>query len=207
MGFDPRAAVGEALRNGVGTKPRANGSLPRKDSASQPAERAVTPSRSSRRPKASGSRLGRADTKDIASLGATGKSQASPGTTGASLVQLAPAVVGVRRGNRRVLDLNLGREARAMLKDVQTGRTRTEIVLEAIEETYEQIVKAHGRERTGLFAAAGRPAERRRVEDPRKVVVAVSEAEAEVIAEVLDQTTLSLSAFVDEALCRVGKPT
>ena len=111
----------------------------------------------------------------------------------------------MRRGKRRVLDLNLGREARAVLEEDRTGQTRTEIVLGAIEATYEQIVKAHGRQRSGLFAAAGRPAERRRVDDPRKVVVTVSEAEAEILAEVLARTTLSLSAFVDEALRRVGQ--
>ena len=115
------------------------------------------------------------------------------------------SAVGVRRGKRRVLDLNLGREARAVLEEDRTGRTRTEIVLEAIEATYEQIVKAHDRQRSGLFAAAGRPPERRRVDDPRKVVVTVSEAEAEILAKVLSLTTLSLSAFVDEALRRAGR--
>ncbi|MHB1599529.1 MAG: hypothetical protein ACYCXY_11725 [Acidimicrobiales bacterium] len=77
-------------------------------------------------------------------------------------------------------------------------------MLEAIEATYAQIVEAHGRERTGLFAAAGCPPQRRLVDDPRKVVVTVSEAEAEILAEVLSRTTLSLSAFVDEALRLAG---
>jgi hypothetical protein len=110
----------------------------------------------------------------------------------------------VRRGTRRVLDLNLGREARAVLEEDHSGRTRTEIVLQAIEATYEQIVQAHGRERSGLFAAAGRPGERRRVDEARKVVVTVSEAEAGILAEVLARTSLSLSGFVDEALRRAG---
>ena len=79
-------------------------------------------------------------------------------------------------------------------------------MLAAVEATYEKIVAAHGRQRSGLFASAGRPAERRRVDDPRKVVVTVSEAEAEILAEVLARTTLSLSAFVDEAL-RASPPT
>ena len=100
--------------------------------------------------------------------------------------------------------MNLSSEARAVLDAGSTGRTRTEVVLGAVEATYEQIVRDHGRERTGLFAAAGRPAERRLVDDPRKVVVTVSEAEAEILAEILGQTTLSLSAFVDEALRQVG---
>jgi hypothetical protein len=102
-------------------------------------------------------------------------------------------------------DLNLGREARAVLEEDRSGRTRTEIVLEAIEATYEQIVTAHGRQRSGLLAAAGRPAERRQVDEARKVAVPVSEAEAEILAEVLAQTTLSLSAFVDEALRLTGR--
>jgi hypothetical protein len=78
-------------------------------------------------------------------------------------------------------------------------------VLQAIEATYEQVVAAHGRQRGGLFAAAGRAPERRRVDEARKVVVTVSEAEAEILADVLAQTTLSLSAFVDEALRRTGE--
>ncbi len=93
-----------------------------------------------------------------------------------------------------------------MLGADATGRTKGEIVLAAIEASYEQIVAAHGRERTGLFAAAGRSPERRHVGDPRKVAVTVSEAEAEaeILAGVLGQTTLSLSAFVDEALRLTG---
>ena len=58
---------------------------------------------------------------------------------------------------------------------------------------------------TGLFAAAGRSPQRRHVGDPRKVAVTVSEAEAEILAGVLAQTTLSLSAFVDDALQRAAK--
>ena len=81
-----------------------------------------------------------------------------------------------------------------MLGADATGRTKGEIVLAAIEASYEQIVAAHGRERTGLFAAAGRSPERRHVGDPRKVAVTVSEAEAEILAGVLGQTTLGLSA-------------
>ncbi len=91
-----------------------------------------------------------------------------------------------------------------MLGADATGRTKGEIVLAAIEASYEQIVAAHGRERTGLFAAAGRSPERRHVGDPRKVAVTVSEAEAEILAGVLGQTTLSLSSFVDEALRLTG---
>jgi len=179
MGFDPRAAVGEALRSGVGSSTRDRPKAKRADGAIR--SLAATP----RRPPAP---------------------RRSTTTTAAPSAAQQPAkVVGVRRGQRRVLDLNLGRQARAVLAADDSGRTRTEVVLEAIEATYEQIVKAHGWERTGLFAAAGRSPQRRVVDEPRKVVVAVSEAEAEIIAKVLARTTLSLSAFVDEALRLVGR--
>lgn len=188
MGFDPRAAVGEALRNGVGTGAAANGR--RQPSVEPPPSgQERTPSRPARR----------------RSEGTAGpaRRRAVSGHSGPRPAPAPQSIVGVRRGQRRVLDLNLGREARAVLEEDRSGRTRTEIVLEAIEASYEQIVNAHGRERSGLFAAAGRPSERRRVDDPRKVVVTVSEAEAEILAEVLARTTLSLSAFVDEALRRM----
>ena len=189
MGFDPRAAVGEALRNGVGTGTKPNGRRqPSVEPPQSSEERA--PSRPTQRRSAGGDRPAR---RDVA-----------PSEPRAVPAPAPQSAVGVRRGKRRVLDLNLGREARAVLEEDRTGRTRTEIVLGAIEATYEQIVTAHGRERSGLFAAAGRPAERRRVDDPRKVVVTVSEAEAGILAEVLARTTLSLSAFVDEALRRAG---
>lgn len=192
MGFDPRAAVTEALRNGVGTGTATSGR--RRPSAEPPqSSEERTPSRPARRRSAG--------TDGPARSGAvSGHPEPPPAPAPAP-----QSAVGVRRGQRRVLDLNLSREARAVLEEDCTGRTRTEIVLRAIEATYEQIVKAHGRERTGLFAAAGRPAERRRVDDPRKVVVTVSEAEAEILAEVLSRTTLSLSGFVDEALRRAGQ--
>ena len=192
MGFDPRAAVTEALRNGVGTG-AATSSRDQQPSVDEPSDgQEHAASRPARRHSAG--RDGRARSGDV------------PDRTEPRLV-LEPApqrTVGVRRGKRRVLDLNLGREARAVLEEDRSGRTRTEIVLQAIEATYEQVVAAHGRQRGGLFAAAGRGPERRRVDEARKVVVTVSEAEAEILAEVLAQTTLSLSAFVDEALRRVG---
>ena len=199
MGFDPRAAVTEALRNGVGTGNGASKGTTatgrRQPSVEpSPASQEPTPSRPARRRSAGSGRSAR-------SGDALGRTEPQPAPAPAPAAQRA---VGVRRGQRRVLDLNLGREARAVLEEDRTGRTRTEIVLGAIEATYEQIVAAHGRQRGGLFAAAGRPPERRRVDDPRKVVVTVSEAEAEILAEVLAQTTLSLSGFVDEVLRRMG---
>ena len=192
MGFDPRAAVGEALRNGVGTGATTNGRQQPSGEPPQAGEERA-PSRPAR---------GR-----LAGSDGTARSGDAPGRTEPRLAPepASQSAVGVRRGKRRVLDLNLGREARAVLEEDRTGRTRTEIVLGAIEATYEQIVAAHGRQRSGLFAAAGRPPERRRVDDPRKVVVTVSEAEAEILAEVVARTTLSLSAFVDEALRRIGR--
>ena len=197
MGFDPRAAVGEALRNGVGTGSTTSG--PRQPSTVEPpqAGQEPAPSRPSRR---------RSDARPVGSERSARKGNDSGHAEPRSLSALAPQrAVGVRRGTRRVLDLNLGREARAVLEEDHSGRTRTEIVLQAIEATYEQIVQAHGRERSGLFAAAGRPGERRRVDEARKVVVTVSEAEAGILAEVLARTSLSLSGFVDEALRRAGE--
>ena len=188
MGFDPRAAVTEALRNGVGTGAATSSRDQQPSVDAPPGGQEQAPSRPARQ----------------RSAGCDG--QARSGDTPRRM-EPRPApqrTVGVRRGKRRVLDLNLGREARAVLEEDRSGRSRTEIVLEAIEATYEQVVAAHGRQRGGLFAAAGRPPERRRVDDPRKVVVTVSEAEAEILAEVLAQTTLSLSGFVDEVLRRMG---
>ncbi|MHB1599788.1 MAG: hypothetical protein ACYCXY_13090, partial [Acidimicrobiales bacterium] len=135
MGFDPRAAVGEALRNGVGYSTGDRPKAKRADGAI----RTLTPT---------------------ASTGPTDRRPPPPRrsttTTAASSAAQQPAkIVGVRRGQRRVLDLNLGRQARAVLAADDSGRTRTEVVLEAIEASYAQIVEAHGRERTGLFAAAG----------------------------------------------------
>ena len=193
MGFDPRAAVTEALRNGVGTGAATNSrdQQPSVDTPSDGQER--PPSRPARRHSAGSD--GQARSGDVPD-----RMEPRP------VPEPAPQrTVGVRRGKRRVLDLNLGREARAVLEEDRSGRTRTEIVLQAIEATYEQVVAAHGRQRGGLFAAAGRAPERRRVDEARKVVVTVSEAEAEILADVLAQTTLSLSAFVDEALRRTGE--
>ena len=196
MGFDPRAAVGEALRSGVGTGQRRRAEPVDPEPVGPPA----TPARRRLRSVA-GSAGGTAPVADLPVARAP-KTQAGvvPG-----VVAGAVEPVGVRRGRRRVLDLNLGRDARAVLAADVTGRTKGEIVLEAIEASYEQIVAAHGRERTGLFAAAGRSPQRRHVGDPRKVAVTISEGEAEILAGVLGRTTLSLSAFVDEALRRVDR--
>ena len=193
MGFDPRAAVGEALRSGVGTGQRRRAE-PAVDP--EPVGPPATPARRRLRSVA-GSAGGTAPVADAPAARAH--------KTQAGVVARAVEPVGVRRGRRRVLDLNLGRDARAVLAADVTGRTKGEIVLAAIEASYEQIVAAQGRERTGLFAAAGRSPQRRHVGDPRKVAVTISEAEAEILAGVLGRTTLSLSAFVDEALRRVAK--
>ena len=193
MGFDPRAAVTEALRNGVGTG-AATSSRDQQPSVDEPSDgQEHAASRPARRHSAG--RDGQARSGDV-------PDRTEPRPAAGPAPQ---RTVGVRRGKRRVLDLNLGREARAVLEEDRSGRTRTEIVLKAIEATYEQVVAAHGRQRGGLFAAAGRAPERRRVDEARKVVVTVSEAEAEILADVLAQTTLSLSAFVDEALRRTGE--
>ncbi|MHB1783899.1 MAG: hypothetical protein ACYCTE_14670, partial [Acidimicrobiales bacterium] len=157
MGFDPRAAVGEALRNGVGASTGDRPTPKRADGAI----RTLTAT-TDRRPPA--------------------PHRSTTTTAAPSAAQQPAKAVGVRRGQRRVLDLNLGRQARAVLAADDSGRTRTDVVLEAIEATYAQIVEAHGRKRTGLFAAAGCPPQRRLVDDPRKVVVTVSEAEAEILS-------------------------
>jgi hypothetical protein len=201
MGFDPRAAVGEALRSGVGTGQRRS------------AEPVVDPEPvASTGPVAAPATATRRRLRSVAGSAGGSVPVVDPPAARVPKAQASAAAgavepVGVRRGGRRVLDLNLGRDARAVLAADTTGRTKGDIVLEAIEASYEQVVAAHGRERTGLFAAAGRSPERRRVGDPRKVAVTVSEAEAEILAGVLAQTTLSLSAFVDEALRRGGGRT
>jgi hypothetical protein len=193
MGFDPRAAVTEALRNGVGM----GNEIGTGAATGGHWQLSVEPPPTNKEKQSSRPAHPRSAGGDGSARGGDVPGHAEP--------RPAPQrTVGVRRGRRRVLDLNLGRAARAVIEEDHSGRTRTEIVLQAIEATYDQIVAAHSRQRGGLFAAAGRPAERRRVDEARKVVVTVSEAEAEILAEVLARTTLSLSGFVDEALRRMG---
>lgn len=92
-----------------------------------------------------------------------------------------------------------------MLAAAKSDTTRGATIIAAIEATYKEVVREHpATQRSGLFAGTRPTTSRRKVEDPRKLIATISEEEAEILAEVVARTTLSLSGFVDEALVRWG---
>lgn len=118
-----------------------------------------------------------------------------------------PRTFGVKRANRRVLDLFLSPEAMVVLTEAATGRSKSGVVVDAIAATYEELAHRFPLTRgDGPFAGAasvsGDPQHRKRPADAsrKRTVVSLSEQEAELISNLVAATSLSVAAYADEAL-------
>jgi len=174
-GYDPRAAVSEALAAGIGLR-KSGVAPPERRDAAPPEGNDTAP-------------LERSDAAAVRALPLPGPRRARP-------------AIGTKRGQRRVLDLNLSRSARSVLA-THGEQTRGSVIVSAVEATYKTILDDYAVvRRTGLFAETAPSAQRRIVDDPRKVIATLTEDEAAVLGDVVARTVLSVSAFVDEALTR-----
>ena len=82
------------------------------------------------------------------------------------------------------------------------ARSRGAVIMEAVRATYEDIVVDYKPARNPSQLTPPRPPRRVGVQDPRTVSPSFTEEEADALQEVAATTTLSVAAFVTEALSR-----
>lgn len=111
-------------------------------------------------------------------------------------------IPGIRRGNRRMLDVWLGEQSRKVIDQDPASRTRGEVLVAAVEFASEALALQFGPRARNPGAAPSPGSRRTRTVDRarRSVTISVSEQDAEMISAQVARTSLSLGAYCEQAL-------